>query len=70
MTENGWSRHELLVMDKLDRLTLGQDKLREDVSAIKADLAGIKVRVGQKAALVAAIVTLLTVCAAAIVRAL
>ena len=70
MTENGWGKHELLVLDKLDRLTLGQDELRRDVSEMKADLAGIRVQVAQKAALVAALVTILTVCAATIVRAL
>jgi hypothetical protein len=71
MTESdGWSRHELLVMDKLDRLTLGQDELRRDVSGIKSDLAGLKERVNRRATLVAAIVALLTVVAAAIARAL
>jgi hypothetical protein len=59
-----------MVLDRLDRLTLGQDEVKRDVSGIKADLAGMRERVTQRATLVAALVTLLTVCAAAIVRAL
>jgi hypothetical protein len=59
-----------MVLDKLDRHGLALDEVRRDVSAIKADLSGLRERVTQRATLVAALVTLLTVCAAAIVRAL
>jgi hypothetical protein len=67
---NGWPRHELLVMTTLAELKDGLRRVEGKVDKVQLELAGMKVQVSLRATAVAAAVTILTVLAAAIARAL
>ena len=65
---NGWNRHELLVMDKLEHLEAGQDDIAKRVRKIESSLERLDERVRNRAAVVAAIVSAVGLLGAAALR--
>ena len=65
---NGWSRYELLVMDKLDHLENGQADLIARLTKVEGTLGRLDERVRNRAAVVAAGVSAIGVVLAAAMR--
>ena len=67
---DGWSRYELLVMDKLEHLEAGQDEAAKRLRKVEGSLERLDERVRNRAAVVAAIVSALGLLGAAALKAL
>ncbi len=45
-TSNGWIEYRRLVLSELERLNEGQEETRDEVRAIRTDIATLKVKSG------------------------